>query len=92
MKLPMKSLLLKSFKEKDQWEQDAINDLMVEEGLTSDYWKWNARFWLAEMQSCGLLKPIEQTMDDGHFFEEGKVLTKYKLTPRGMDCIESMLE
>lgn len=93
MSLPLKSDLLKSFKDRnEQWEYDAISDLMKAHGLTSDYWKYNARFWLMELQSCGLVEPCDQTVDDGSHFAEGRIITKYKVTQGGLDRIASMLE
>lgn len=93
MDLPLKSELLKSFEDKhEQWEYDAIGDLMTENSLSSDYWKYNARFWLMELQSCGLVEPCEQEVDDGSHFAKGRILTKYRVTQGGLDRIEGMLE
>ena len=93
MSLPYKSLLLKSFKEKnEQWEYDAVKDLMASCNLNSDYWKYNARFWLMELQTCGLIEIVEQDIDDGTHYSEGRILTKYKVTGMGLDRIQNMLE
>lgn len=93
MTLPLKSQLLKSFKIKgEQWDCDAIKDLMAKNNLSSDYWKYNMRFWLMELQSCGLVESIDESIDDGSFFEAGKLRTKYRLTEGGLQRIEMMLE
>jgi hypothetical protein len=91
--LPLKSVLLKQFKEEpEQWDYEAIAVLLKKYGIDRPYWRLTARLWMAEMATCGLMDVVEQDIDDGTHFGEGKVLTKYRLTPLGTQRIETMLE
>ncbi|MDD3987328.1 MAG: hypothetical protein PHF28_06285 [Candidatus Methanomethylophilaceae archaeon] len=93
MDLPYKSEILKLFKEdREMWEYDAVAKLMDKNRISSDYWKWNARFWLMELSVAGFLVVVDTAEDDGAHFSKGKVLSKYKLTERGLQTIETMLE
>lgn len=93
MSLPLKSLLLKSFKTNEEmWDYDAVESFLNTQKIRSDYWKWNARFWLSELSVAGFLIVTDTELDDGNRFEKGRVLSKYKLTERGKDTIEKMLE
>ena len=91
--LPMKSKILMMFEEKDYWDFEAVeNLLLLESKQDSDYWRYNARFWLAELAINGLLEIIEEDVDaDGVHFEPNMVMTKYRLTEFGKQSIDSML-
>lgn len=92
-KLPMKSELLKSFLDRNEmWDYEAVDGLMKLEDSSSDYLKMNARFWLMELSTNGMLEVVDQAMDDGTHFGQGKTVTRYKLTDFGRMKIETMLE
>lgn len=91
MKYPTKTILLKSFEDKDQWDYEAVEALMKSEGTTSDYFKWTARFWMMEMLSGGLLEIVEEAVDDGSHFGEGKIVSKYRITDYARSRLDSMV-
>ncbi len=91
--LPMKSKILMMFEEKDYWDYEAIDNLLKIEGKEgNDYWRYNARFWLAELAINGLLEIVQEDVDvNGTHFEPNMVTTKYRLTEFGKQSIDSML-
>lgn len=93
MSLPMKSELLTYLKGGEaQWDYDLVERLMKQESKTSDYWKFQFRFWLMEFLGCGLITDVDHAADDGSKFAEGNVLLKYQITPLGEERIRTMLE
>ncbi len=93
MDLPYKSEILTLFKvDREMWEYEAIEKLMKKNRVSSEYWRWNSRFWLMELSVAGLIVVVDTSEDDGSHFAKGKVLSKYKLTERGLQTIETMLE
>ena len=93
MSLPMKSLMLTYFKDGNEiWDYEMVNRMMREFGKTSEYWKFQYRFWLMEFLGCGLIVDVDYAEDDGSKFKTGNILSKYKITPLGLQRIESMLE
>ncbi|MBR2255731.1 MAG: hypothetical protein IJ856_08025 [Candidatus Methanomethylophilaceae archaeon] len=90
--LPMKSRMLMYFENRDMWDYEAVDAILKEEGLSdSEYWRFTARFWLAELSISGLLEPLEEDVDDGSHFAPGKMISKYRLTEYGLQAIDSML-
>ena len=89
-KLPLKSRLVLEFENEDLWETDAITCLLEDEGTDSDYWKFNARFWMIEMAGSGVLKVVDKKMDDT-FYGTEKIIFKYALTKLGKGRIDMLL-
>ncbi len=91
MNYPSKSRLLKYFEGGPLWDYEAVNRLASEEGRNDAYFKWTARFWLMEMSGGGIMDIVEEGIDDGSHFAEGKLLSKYKLTEYGKKRIHDLL-
>jgi len=91
MEYPKKALLLKSFLSGDQWDYEAVDALLEKEGVKSDYARWTARFWLMEMLSGGLLEIVEEEVDTGSHFGEGKVVSKYRITEYGRSRLAALV-
>lgn len=89
-KLPLKSRLVLEFEDGDLWETEAITRLLEDEGTDSDYWKFNARFWMIEMAGSGVLKVEDKKMDDS-FYGTEKIVFKYSLTKLGKSRVETLL-
>lgn len=92
MKYPCKSILLKSFENGPQWDYEAVDKLMSDENRNDAYFRWTARFWLMEMSGGGILDIVEEGIDDGSHFAEGKLLCRYQLTDYGKMRIADLLE
>lgn len=90
IRLPLKSRLVMEFLDGDMWEMEAIDRLLKDEGTDSEYWKFNARFWMIEMAGSGLLKAIDERIDDEYYGME-KVVFRYTLTNLGRERIEKLL-
>lgn len=92
--LSIKSQMLKYFKDSpEMWESDCISKVLDRDSLSgNEYWIWTCRFYLMELSTNGLIKPIEQKIDDSGFFGSEHSLTKYSLTDYGRFKIETMLE
>lgn len=92
-KLPMKSALLKSFKDKGpMWDYEAVDSILDEYGCKTDYYRFVLRFSLMELAGGGLLESVEEELDDGSHFKSDSVVTKYKITDFGLMRVESLLE
>lgn len=92
-KLPMKSRLVQLLSEENMaWDYELITTLLAEYGKSGDYWKWMARFWMAELSCGGIFNIEEVDADDGKRFAKGKVLYKYSLTDFGKARVEELLE
>ncbi len=92
MKYPCKSRLLRLFESGPLWDYEAIDTLVSDEGRNDAYFRWTARFWLMEMAGGGVLDIIEEGIDDGSHFGNGKLLSKYQLTDYGRMRIQDLLE
>ncbi len=91
IKLPLKSRLVLEFQDGELWETEAISRLLEDEGTQSEYWKFNARFWMIEMAGSGVLKVVDQRMDDS-FYGSEKIVFKYRLTHLGQERIDKYLK
>jgi hypothetical protein len=91
-KLPMKSRLVQILSEqKEAWDYELITKLLAEYGKSGDYWKWMARFWMAELSCGGIFSIVDVAADDGKRFEKGKVLYRYSLTDFGQARVNELL-
>ncbi|WP_406655822.1 hypothetical protein V7O62_08400 [Methanolobus sp. ZRKC2] len=92
-KLPMKSRLVQILSEqKEAWDYELVTKLLAEYGKSGDYWKWMARFWMAELSCGGIFNIVDIAADDGKHFESGKVLYRYNLTDFGKARVSELLE
>ena len=92
MDYPCKSRLLRYFENGPLWDYESVDKLVSEEGRKDAYFRWTARFWLMEMSGGGVLDVIEEGIDDGSHFGEGKLISKYRLTDYGRMRIKELLE
>ncbi|OPY19618.1 MAG: hypothetical protein A4E24_01563 [Methanomethylovorans sp. PtaU1.Bin093] len=91
-KLPMKSRLAQIlYEQKEAWDYELISKLLSEYGKSGDYWKWMARFWMAEFSCGGIFNIVDVAADDGKHFAKGKVLYRYNLTDFGKARINELL-
>lgn len=93
MKLTLKSRLLLLFKEEgEMWVQDAVDRLLTVEGMKkTERWAWVIRFYMMEMSVNGMLEILDEALDDGTYFGQDVILTKYKITDFGIERVNAVL-
>ena len=67
------------------WDHEVARETMREYGLQGAYWKGTVRVTLSDLYSGGLIEEVDEALDDGTYFEAGKVLLKYRLTNFGRE-------
>jgi len=86
-KLHMKGYILQALKQRQDglWDHQIAQQVLKEYGLHGDYWRGNVRLSLTDLYAGGLLEELDQALDDGSHFGEGKVLFKFRLSPFGLE-------
>ncbi len=65
------------------WDYEIAEKVMAEYNHSGLYWHGEVRANLTDLFSGALLEEVEDKLDDGEYFGEGKVLVKFKLSPFG---------
>ncbi len=68
---------------KGLWDYEIAQKVMTEYNHSGLYWHGEVRANLTDLFSGALLEEVEDRLDDGEYFGEGKVLVKFKLSPFG---------
>lgn len=85
-KIHIKGRMLQYLEEKQPlWDYQISDRVMEEYGLSGDYWRGTVRVLLADLFSCGLIESVEEDVDEGLYFGEGKVLFSYVLSQFGRE-------
>lgn len=70
------------------WDHQIAEQVLTEYGLRGGYWRGNVRLSLTDLYAGGLIEEIEQALDDGSHFGDGKVLFKFRLSPFGLERMQ----
>lgn len=65
------------------WDYEIMDLVFEEYGRKGDYWKGEIRVTLTELFSGALVLEVEDDLDNGQYFGEGKILMKFRLSPFG---------
>ncbi len=88
----MKAYLILLYKDQELWNYEAVDMMLDHYNVSKDSLdRWLGRFWLMEASVNGLLEIVEEKYDDGSYFKEDSVVTKYRVTKHGLDDINYML-
>jgi hypothetical protein len=86
-KLHIKGYILQTLQQRQEglWDHQLADQVLNEYGLTGGYWRGTIRVTLADLYAGGLIEEIEQALDNGSHFGDGKVLFKFRLSPFGLE-------
>jgi len=86
-KLHLKGYILQTLKQRKEglWDHQIAEQVLREYGLQDGYWRGNVRLNLTDLHAGGLIEEVEQALDDGSHFGDGKVLFKFRLSPFGLE-------
>jgi hypothetical protein len=86
-KLHIKGYILQTLNRRQEglWDHQIAEQVLKEYGLRGDYWRGTVRVTLTDLHAGGLIEEIEQALDDGSHFGDGKVLFKFRLSPFGLE-------
>jgi hypothetical protein len=70
------------------WDHQIAEQVLQEYRLHGDYWRGTVRVTLTDLHSGGLLEEIEQALDDGTYFGDGKILFKFRLSRFGLERMQ----
>ncbi len=81
----MKGYILRLLEEHKEglWDHQIAEKVMTEYNHSGLYWHGEVRANLTDLFSGALLEEVEDRLDDGNYFGEGKVLVKFKLSTFG---------
>lgn len=65
------------------WDYDIARKVLSEYNLDGAYAMGSVRVALADLTSGALIETVEEKLDDGEYFGNGKLLFKYALTSFG---------
>ncbi len=84
-KLHLKGYILRLLEEHKEglWDYQIAEKVMIEYDHSGSYWHGEVRANLTDLFSGALLEEVEDCLDDGNYFGEGKVLVKFKLSSFG---------
>ncbi|PLR81271.1 hypothetical protein CVD25_05450 [Bacillus canaveralius] len=88
-KMHMKGRILQIVRENSNgqkngiWDYNIADKILTEYQLAGDYAKGNVRVTLTDLFSGALIETIEEKIDEGEHFGEGKILFKFALTSFG---------
>jgi hypothetical protein len=86
-KLHIKGYILQTLNRRQEglWDHQIAEQVLKEYGLRGPYWRGNVRLTLTDLYAGGLLEEMDQGLDDGSHFGDGKVLFKFRLSPFGLE-------
>ena len=85
-KLHMKGFILRLLDEAGNdglWDHEIMQLVFDEYGRDGAYWKGEIRATLTDLFSGALVHEVEDDLDDGRYFGDGKILMKFRLSPFG---------
>jgi len=84
-KRPIKFKILELFLDgKEYWNYEIVQKIQEEYGMRSDFQRDSINFDIIELASGGMLRDVEQKVDDNGIYKKGFLLHKYKITDFGI--------
>ncbi len=86
--LPLKGFILRLLadaRDGGLWDHVILQAVFDEYGRAGNYWKGEVRASLTDLYSSALIEELEDDLDDGTHFGEGKILMRFKLSPLGAE-------
>ncbi len=81
---PIKFRILELFlDEKEHWNYEIVSKIQDEYNMQGNYNRDSINFDIIELASGGMLKDVEQKVDDEGAYKEGYLLHKYVITDFG---------
>lgn len=81
---PIKFRILELFlDEKEHWNYEIVSKIQKEYGMLSNFKRDSINFDILELASGGMLKDIEQKVDEDGSYKKGFLLHKYTITDFG---------
>jgi hypothetical protein len=93
---PIKFRVLELFLDgKEHWNYEIVLKIQEEYGMKSNFQRDSINFDIIELASGGMLKDVEQKVDDSGIYKKGFLLHRYLITDfgrvRGSDsCLRSV--
>jgi hypothetical protein len=72
------------------WNDDLVRKLQSEYGMPSDYNRDCLNFDLIEVAASGMMCEMDAKIDHEGSFRKDCLLTKYKITPIGLDLLNEL--
>lgn len=85
-KLHMKGFILRLLDKAGNdglWDHEIMQLVIDEYGRDGAYWKGEIRATMTDLFSGALVHEVEDDLDDGRYFGDGKILMKFRLSPFG---------
>lgn len=83
-KRPIKFRVLELFLDgKEYWNYEIVSKIQEEYGMRSDFQRDSINFDILELASGGMLKDVEQKVDEEGIYKKGFLLHKYMITDFG---------
>lgn len=67
----------------EYWNYEIVSKIQNEYGMNSDYGRDSINFDIIELASGGMLKDVEQKVDEEGIYKKGFLLHKYVITDFG---------
>lgn len=81
---PIKFRILELFLDgKEHWNYEIVPEIQEEYGMKSDFQRDSINFDIIELASGGMLKDVEQKVDDNGIYKKGFLMHKYMITDFG---------
>jgi len=81
---PVKFRILELFLDgKTYWNYEVVSKIQEEYGMKSSYARDSINFDIIELASGGMLKDLEQKVDESGIYKKGFLLHKYTITDFG---------
>ncbi|MCO5384208.1 MAG: hypothetical protein NHB15_20830 [Methanosarcina barkeri] len=81
---PIKFRILELFLDgKEYWNYEIVSKIQVEYGMNSGYGRDSINFDIIELASGGMLKDVEQKVDEEGIYKKDFLLHKYVITDFG---------
>jgi len=81
---PIKFRILELFLNgKESWNYEIVSKIQEEYGMKSNFQRDSINFDIIELASGGMLKDVEQKVDDNGIYKKGFLLHKYMITDFG---------
>jgi hypothetical protein len=81
---PIKFRILELFLDgKEYWNYEIVSKIQDEYGLKGNFQRDSINFDIIELASGGMLKDMEQKVDDNGIYKKGFLLHKYVITDFG---------
>ena len=68
---------------KEYWNYEIVSKIQEEYGMNSNYGRDSINFDIIELASGGMLKDVEQKVDEEEIYKKGFLLHKYVITDFG---------